>query len=457
MADENNELLTKASEYENLRWFATNESVQNKIKEVETNVETSLSNEQTRATAAEETLQSNLDTEVANRKTAVETEKIARDEADKVLQESIDAEVDNRKAAVSEEQTRAITQEEVLQTNIDDEATARETEDASLKSSIETEIADRKKADEDEAAARKALSDKHDELNDSFNKLAEAFDTVMKDAETDFDTFVKVKTALDSAVDELNSNIKSTNEDTVSLLNTETERAKAAEEANKKAIDILNADDQTEGSVKKAAADAINTILGGVNESYDTLQEVADYIQKDGEAASEMLSKINANTTSIGTLNGDSTVTNSVDYKVAVETARAEAAEAVLQDSISSSASILNDKLDTKQDKLTAGDNVSISDDNKVSVDLSGKLDNKTSTDNAGKAIVANDDGSLAFKEIASTQYIAGDNISITDNDDGTKTISCSLKIVKTSQTDYDALVAAGTVDEDTFYIIQNS
>lgn len=58
MADENNELLTKASEYENLRWFATNESVQSKIKEVETNVETSLSNEQTRAVTAEEALKS---------------------------------------------------------------------------------------------------------------------------------------------------------------------------------------------------------------------------------------------------------------------------------------------------------------------------------------------------------------------------------------------------------------
>lgn len=67
----------------------------------------------------------------------------------------------------------------------------------------------------------------------------------------------------------------------------------------------------------------------------------------------------------------------------------------------------------------TAGDNVIISNDNKISVDLSSKLDNTTSKDNAGKSVIVDNNGNLIFGTSGKTYTLSLENnvLSLTDNE----------------------------------------
>ena len=87
-------------------------------------------------------------------------------------------------------------------------------------------------------------------------------------------------------------------------INTETTRAKAAEEANatnitanKNAIATLNGDKDTTGSVAKAVADAKAELLGDAADDYNTLGKLEDKIQEVDAKASAAHTKVNAKAT----------------------------------------------------------------------------------------------------------------------------------------------------------------
>lgn len=74
-------------------------------------------------------------------------------------------------------------------------------------------------------------------------------------------------------------------------------------EANKNAITILNGTVQTEGSVKKTVSDEIAKVIGKAPETFDTLQEIATWIETHGTQATGMqtaISKLEAILEGIG-------------------------------------------------------------------------------------------------------------------------------------------------------------
>lgn len=73
--------------------------------------------------------------------------------------------------------------------------------------------------------------------------------------------------------------------------------------ANESAINTLNG--SGEGSVAKKVADEIAKVVGGADESMDTLKEVSDWISNHADSAAAMQTKINANENAITTLNGE--------------------------------------------------------------------------------------------------------------------------------------------------------
>lgn len=75
------------------------------------------------------------------------------------------------------------------------------------------------------------------------------------------------------------------------------DEAKTAAENAQAAIDVLNG--EGDGSVKKAVDDAINGILDGAPETFDTLKEIADYIETHGSEAADMMDAIQKNSDAI--------------------------------------------------------------------------------------------------------------------------------------------------------------
>ena len=61
------------------------------------------------------------------------------------------------------------------------------------------------------------------------------------------------------------------------------------------AIAKLNGDDNVDGSVKKQVKDAINAVVDGAPETFDTLKEIADWIGSDESGTAELISKVAAN------------------------------------------------------------------------------------------------------------------------------------------------------------------
>lgn len=76
-----------------------------------------------------------------------------------------------------------------------------------------------------------------------------------------------------------------------------------AVEANAAAIEVLNGDADTEGSVasqvKTAVEGAIESIVDGADEAFDTLKEVAEWIKSDETASAELINKVGENADNI--------------------------------------------------------------------------------------------------------------------------------------------------------------
>lgn len=61
------------------------------------------------------------------------------------------------------------------------------------------------------------------------------------------------------------------------------------------AIAKLNGDDNVDGSIKKQVKDAINAVVDGAPETFDTLKEIADWISSDESGTAELISEVTAN------------------------------------------------------------------------------------------------------------------------------------------------------------------
>lgn len=81
-------------------------------------------------------------------------------------------------------------------------------------------------------------------------------------------------------------------EQDLATLEAELVKALALIENNTKSIETLNGDKDTEGSVLNAVDTAINGVLGGASEAFDTLKEIETWIEEDGERAAELVNRI---------------------------------------------------------------------------------------------------------------------------------------------------------------------
>lgn len=122
------------------------------------------------------------------------------------------------------------------------------------------------------------------------------------------ETFATVKAYVDKKTDGIATD---------AALETLTNRVTTAEGK----LDKLNGDKTTEGSVAKAVADGIASIIADAPESLDTLKEISDWISGHESDAASMNSSISSNTAAItalqnlvGTLPDTATSTNIVAY-----------------------------------------------------------------------------------------------------------------------------------------------
>lgn len=146
-----------------------------------------------------------------------------------------------------------------------------------------------------------------------------------------------------------------------------------------------------DGSVTKTVTDKIAEVVADAPEDFDTLKEISDWISGHEEDASAMNTAIKANAEAIDT-----------------------------------------------------------------------KLDKTTGTENAGKAVVVGDDGTLGFGtagiDTDAVKTLIKENAADADYDESTtikdKLDSIGSKTQTLTKAEYDALVEAGTVDEDTVYFV---
>ena len=110
------------------------------------------------------------------------------------------------------------------------------------------------------------------------------------------------------------------------------------------AIAKLNGDDNVDGSVKKQVKDAINAVVDGAPEAFDTLKEIADWIGSDESGTAELISKVNANTKAIADNKAalDKDIKNLADHV-------ASAGEAYTK---------VDNRLNNIEDQLNGSDNV---------------------------------------------------------------------------------------------------
>ena len=115
--------------------------------------------------------------------------------------------------------------------------------------------------------------------NDS---LAQKIEAVM--GGSDVPSVAELKTALNT--------LQSTHQtDVAGLKSVIADILGGSEETSLKAL----ADDNVDGSVKKQVKDAINAVVDGAPETFDTLKEIADWIGSDESGTAELISKVAAN------------------------------------------------------------------------------------------------------------------------------------------------------------------
>ena len=171
------------------------------------------------------------------------------------------------------------------------------------------------------------------------NSLAQKIEDVMGGSEVP--SVAELKTALDT--------LQSTHQtDVAELKSVIADILGGSEETSLKdladAIAKLNGDDNVDGSVKKQVKDAINAVVDGAPETFDTLKEIADWIGSDESGTAELISKVAANEQAIA------------DNKAALDKDIKDLAEHVA--SAGEAYTNVDNRLNNIEDQLNGSDNV---------------------------------------------------------------------------------------------------
>lgn len=142
--------------------------------------------------------------------------------------------------------------------------------------------------------------------------------------------------------------------------------------------DITTLKGEGEGSVKKAVADGIASVVASAPADFDTLKEVADWIANDTTGAAAMQNKIAELSTAVTTLNGDENTAGSVAKAVK----DAVAAEAQLR---SEADTALSNRIKSLEDAVGGGEGEGET--------LSSRMDTAESDIDALEALVGKGEG----------------------------------------------------------------
>lgn len=150
---------------------------------------------------------------------------------------------------------------------------------------IEKEIDDNQAAHEEDV---ETLQSNIDDVDDKVINLTNYVGTYTKLEDQTIDTVVgyvdaKVAAENKAATDAIKEVADALAEEVVRATEAEADLQQQIT-SNKNAIDILNGDANTTGSVKKQVADAVASIVNNADESFDTLQEIAEWIAEGGVA-----------------------------------------------------------------------------------------------------------------------------------------------------------------------------
>lgn len=129
------------------------------------------------------------------------------------------------------------------------------------------------------------------EINNNRKTDAQQSEDIEKESQINEEQAQQIETAQQTA-----DEAKSTADEAKAAADEAKETADAAQEAADEAnaaIEVLNGDG--EGSVNKTVADAINAVIDGAPDTFDTFKEIADYIAEHGEEAAAMTTAIQEN------------------------------------------------------------------------------------------------------------------------------------------------------------------
>lgn len=165
----------------------------------------------------------------------------------------------------------------------------------SLRSKIDDEILNNKKTDETQSEEIEEQSEKDAQHDEAIANLESSVGEVSEKAEQAQESAEQAAAAAAQA-----------GEDAAAAKGVADE-AKAMAEENAAAIEVLNGDG--EGSVNKTVSDAINEVVSGAPEAFDTLKEIGEYLEEHGSEVADMMSAITKNTDDIQT-NADAIAEN---------------------------------------------------------------------------------------------------------------------------------------------------
>lgn len=311
-----------------------------RAKTAEGAIRDAVENERDRAIAKETLINDSLTTEVARAKaveadittnlqalkTAVETEKQRSADKDTEHANSLN----QLSAKLDTEISRATDREQRINDDLHTEIDRAKAEEARIEALItsnanaDSELSDKLDAEIDRA--KKAEKDINDtltsEITRSTNKDAEFAASIADNSTAISNEVTRATNAEKTLTDALNAEIKrSSDKDTelTNALNSEIVRAKAAEKANADAIEVINGDSSTVGSIehslyhakhytddevakakqyadtqlqltidsyatKKHVDDRIKAVIGTAPEALDTLGEIANVLNGNGDA-----------------------------------------------------------------------------------------------------------------------------------------------------------------------------
>lgn len=181
-----------------------------------------------------------------------------------------------------------------------------------VKDAIDQEVSDRNTAIDNEKSAREAADT--------------ALSNRIKVYEDNKDTYA-LKSEVESSVNAINGSINTIRE-SITNINNAADALEDRVSANESDIATLVGSDEGKSARTIANEELTKQLIpSSAQESLDTLQEIAAWIQDHPGDAAEMNDKISLNTQAIAKLNGAETVEGSVAHSVKQEADRAKAAE----------------------------------------------------------------------------------------------------------------------------------